>query len=136
LLRTQRLGPVVGARLRIPIYEGNQRRVFIENSSVRLKNAEINEKNVRLELERDLYNVYNRYQQDLAILEIEERNIAAARLNFSRSKDLYQLGKISNVQFRDVQLALLLSYNRIYEAKIGVRLTEIALLQLSGNLIQ
>ena len=67
---------------------------------------------------------------------MEKRNLKNAEVNFTRSRELYQLGKVTNVQFRDAQLNYLRAQVSIVNSKYQVRLSEFELIRLSGRLIQ
>ena len=81
-------------------------------------------------------NAWIDYERNLAVLEMEKRNLKNAEVNFTRSRELYQLGNVTNVQFRAAQLNYLRTQVNIINSKYQVRLSEFELIRLSGMLIQ
>ena len=80
-------------------------------------------------------NGYDAYQNSRLVLDLETQNLEAAELNFQRSRDLYRLGQATGTQFREAQLNLIRSKNRLQTAKYNAKLNELTLLKLSGQLV-
>lgn len=136
LLSAQNLGYSVGVTLSYPIFQANQRKVRTQNAKVNLESREALRLNTSDQLKTDMNNAWITYEKNLAVLDMEERNLANAKANFDRTSELYQLGKVTNVQFRDAQLNFLRSQVRIVNSKYQVRMSEFELIRLSGSLIQ
>ncbi|MFH1527207.1 MAG: hypothetical protein ABIJ40_15140 [Bacteroidota bacterium] len=58
-----------------------------------------------------------------------------AELNFERTNELFNLGKVTLTQFREPQLNLIRSKNNITELKTAIKNLEIELLKLGGILL-
>jgi len=80
-------------------------------------------------------NSYEAYRNSRLVLTLETQSLEAAELNFQRSRDLYRLGQVTSTQFREAQLNLIRSKNRMQTAKYNAKLAELSLLKLSGQLV-
>ena len=136
LLNSRNLGYNVGVTLSYPIFQGNQRKIRSQNAKVSYESSEEMRLNTVDQLRTDMNNAWINYQKNVSVLEMENRNLVNAQANFDRTRELYQLGKVTNVQFRDAQLNFLRSQVSIVNSKYQVRLSEFELIRLSGMLIK
>lgn len=136
LLSNRSLGYSAGVTLSYPIFQANIRKIKAQNAKVALLSSEEIRLNTIDQLKTDMNNAWIDYERNLAVLEMEKRNLKNAKFNFTRSRELYQLGNVTNVQFRDAQLNYLRSQVNIINSKYQVRLSEFELIRLSGMLIQ
>ncbi|MBD78381.1 MAG: hypothetical protein CL840_05645 [Crocinitomicaceae bacterium] len=136
LLNAKNLGYSAGITLSYPIFQANQRKIRSQNAKVALMSSEEMRLNTVDQLKTDLNNAWIEYEKNAAVLEMEKRNLKNAEVNFSRTRELYQLGKVTNVQFRDAQLNYLRTQVNIVSSKYQVRLSEFELIRLSGMLIK
>lgn len=129
------LGPSVGATLSWNIFDGGATNIRRQNSKINLENQEIALEQERLNLSRNVSNAWNIYKTALFVLHAEETNLRTNQRNFDRTVEQYALGQITSIVFRQAQLNLLnaqLNYNR---AKYSAKIAELALFQLSGDLL-
>ena len=90
---------------------------------------------LKLNLNGDVNNAWSIYQTALFVLKAEEKNLSTNERNFNRTSEQQSLGQITSLEFRQAQLNLLnakLNYN---QAKYNAKNAELALLQLSGELM-
>lgn len=135
ILTQQNNGYNVGAGLRFNLFNGRQVQIGIQNAKLALENQKFEQEQLRLEVTRDLRNAFDIYQNNLKLLQLEERNLVTARLNFERMESLFQLGQATNTQFREAQLNLLQSKDSIQERRYQIKLNEYELLRLSAGLL-
>ena len=129
------IGPTVGASLSWNIFDGGTTNVRKQNSKINLENQEIALEQAQLNLSRNVSNAWNIYKTALFVLHAEATNLRTNQRNFDRTVEQYALGQITSIVFRQAQLNLLnaqLNYNR---AKYSAKIAELALLQLSGDLL-
>lgn len=136
LLSAQNLGLQAGVTLSYPIFQANVRKIRSQNAQVAYESSEQLRLNTLDQLKTDLNNAWLGYQTNLMVLNMNERNLANAQANFDRTKELFQLGKVTNVQFREAQINFLRSQVNIVNSKYQVRLSEFDLIRLSGLLIK
>jgi outer membrane protein TolC len=65
---------------------------------------------------------------------LEKENLQNAKVNYEIAIDRYKLGNLSGVELREAQNSLLDAEERLIEAQLNTKLSEITLLQLSGRL--
>ena len=131
----QFLGPSVGASLNWNIFDGGATNIRRQNSKISLENQTVALEQAALNLDRNVNNAWNIYQTALFVMEAERTNLRTNQLNFDRTVEQYGLGQITGIVFRQAQINLLnaeLNYNR---AKYSAKIAELALFQLSGDLM-
>lgn len=130
------LGPSVGANLNWNIFDGGITNVRRQNSKINMENQKVSLEQTMLNLDRNVNNAWNIYQTALFVKEAERTNLRTNQLNFDRTVEQYGLGQITSIEFRQAQINLLnadLNYNR---AKYSAKIAELALFQLSGDLME
>jgi outer membrane protein TolC len=136
LLQNKTLGLDAGISLVYPLFSGGTRDMQRQNAKLQYESAKEMEMLTNDQLRRDLTNAYSSYETARSVHLLEELNAQSARENFLRTREIYLLGKATNVQLREAQLNYLRSRIQITTSKINVRLSEFELLRLSGLLIQ
>jgi outer membrane protein TolC len=89
---------------------------------------------IQLELNTILLTIYNQYTTSLYLMNLEQKNIAAAQGNVAIAIEKYNLGNITAVELRDIQQSLLQAKNRLLVETLNAKLAELQLLKLSGQL--
>lgn len=117
------------------IFNGFQQSIQIQSDKIRLKNSREQERLAEKEIQRELQNAYEDYTTNLFLLEKQNLNVQTAKLNFERTEEAFELGQVSNTDFREAQLNLLQANQELINLKINAKLSEIRLLQLSGQLL-
>ncbi len=125
-----------GISISLNLFNGFRQETRIQNAQVELKNnqevLELSQKTLR----RDILNTYETFQTNLFLIEKEELNLETARLNFERSKQQFELGQITNTEFREAQLNVSRVQQNMIRLKVQAKLSEVSLYQLSGQLIE
>jgi outer membrane protein TolC len=124
-----------GASVSWNIFDGGQTSVRRQNNMILLKNQKLGMDRLKLNLNRDVNNAWSVYQTALFVLKAQEKNLTTNERNFSRTREQQSLGLITSIEFRQAQLNLLnakLNYN---QAKYSAKNAELALLQLSGEIM-
>jgi outer membrane protein TolC len=128
-------GPLVGLNLNWNIYDGGATSTRVQNAKVALESQKINKERAQQQLDRDLNNAWTTYQTALFILDAQKKNLQTSQRNFDRTQEQNKFGQVTSIEFRQAQVNLLnasLIYN---EAKYAAKNAELALLQLSGHLL-
>ncbi len=124
-----------GLNLTYNIFNGFRNNIKLQNSKIQLENSELSEKNEKLALINSIANTYQLYEVNKTALDLEQSSLQTARLNFEKTRDLYNLGKVTLTQFRVAQLNLINSKNKISELKYSIKKNEAELKQLAGTLL-
>ncbi len=128
-------GPFLGLNMNWNIYDGGATSTRVQNAKVALENQKINKERAQQQLDRDLNNAWTTYQTALFILDAQRKNLQTSQRNFDRTQEQNKFGQVTSIEFRQAQVNLLnasLIYN---EAKYAAKNAELALLQLSGHLL-
>ena len=126
----------VGATVSFSLFNGLKAHIQRQNAQIAVHNQELLKNQARLNLEKDVISTFEAYQNSRLVLELEKHNLEVAVINFQRTEELYQLGRVTTTQFREAQLNLIQAKSGLSAAKYGAKLNEIMLLRLSGRLIQ
>jgi len=125
----------IGARLTWNLFDGGGTTVRIKNAKIAYENQELLKKQIELEVDRDILNALNIYENRLNIYAIQEQNVITNENNFERSREQFQLGRITSIEFRQAQINLLNALTNKNLAKYDAKLAELQLLQLTGQLL-
>ncbi|MFK7810916.1 MAG: TolC family protein [Maribacter sp.] len=125
----------LGATLTWNLFDGGGTNVRVKNSKIAYENQELLKEQVVLEVNRDIQNARAIYENRLNIFQIQEQNVLTNQNNFERSKEQFQLGRITSIEFRQAQINLLNAQTNKNLAKYDAKLAELQLLQLTGQLL-
>jgi len=117
------------------LFDGGTTKTRIQNSKIIKDNLLIQKEQIENELERNVSNSLEVYNNALFILRSEEKNVETSKRNFSRSKEQFILGQITSIEFRQAQVNLLNSKSNLNQSKYLTKNAELKLLQLSGELL-
>ena len=125
----------VGAGFTWNLFDGGNTITRVRNAKIVYENQELLKKQVELEVARDIQNALETYENRLTIYEIQEKAVITNQNNFERSREQYQLGRITSIQFRQAQINLLTAQTTKNLAKYDAKLAELQLLDLTGQLL-
>jgi outer membrane protein TolC len=135
LLQNTTTGLNGGINLTWNLFDGGRTITNTKNAKINFENQELFKKQTELEVERDIQNSWGNYQNALFVLDVQKKNLQTNQDNFNRSRERYQLGQISSIEFRQAQLNLLVAVLAQSQAKYNAKLAELQLLQVSGELL-
>jgi outer membrane protein TolC len=124
-----------GLSLSWNIFDSGTTKTKVQNTKISIENLAIQKEELLQELKRNVHNAWEIYQNNLFILQAEETNLATNKRNFERTQELFKLGQITSIQFRQAQVNLLNVETNLNKAKYEAKIAEIILLQLSGKLL-
>ncbi len=125
----------VGASLTWNLFDGGGTTVRVRNSKIAYENQELLQEQIELEVARDIANALAIYENRLNIFYIQQQNVLTNQNNFERSREQFQLGRITSIEFRQAQINLLNAQTTKNLAKYDAKLSELQLLQLTGQLL-
>ncbi len=124
-----------GLNLSMDIFDGNNRKREKTNAQLDVENKVIRLQEVEQDIKAELLTVYNAYQNNLRLVQMEEQNLDVARENLEIALERYKLGSLSGLELREVQKSLLDAEQRLISVKYQTKLAEISLLQISGKIM-
>ena len=125
----------VGVTVGFNLFDGNRRRER-RNARIAVQNARLEREQLEQALRADLSNLWQAYQNNLQMLNLERQNLVAAKENHEIAMERYMLGNLSGIEMREAQKSLLDAEERILSAEYDTKLCEISLLQISGKVEQ
>jgi outer membrane protein TolC len=132
---TETWNMAMGASLTWNLFDGGGTTVRVKNAKIAYENQELLQEQVALEVNRDIQNALAIYENRLEIFHIQEQNVVTNQNNFERSREQFQLGRITSIEFRQAQINLLNAQTNKTLAKYDAKLAELQLLQLTGQLL-
>lgn len=130
--RRSNLGLNFGVTVGFNLFDGNRRRER-KNARIAVQNARLEREQLEQALRADLSNLWQAYQNNLQMLNLERQNLVAAKENHEIAMERYMLGNLSGIEMREAQKSLLDAEERILSAEYDTKLCEISLLQNSGK---
>ncbi|WP_345265600.1 TolC family protein [Nibrella viscosa] len=125
-----------GIRIAVPIFNGFNQRRLIQNAKINSLTAEYQEANQRLQLQSQLEQTFNQYQNSLKLVNLEVLNYQIAIQNVDIAYERYRVGNSTAVEFRDVQRNAVAAQTRLIDAEFNAKAAEIELLRLSSTIVQ
>ena len=124
-----------GVSLSLNLFDGFRRSTQTQNAKIGVRTQTILLKQAELNLRKNVSVAYHDYQNKLEVLKVNQKQVQSAELNFKRTQEWFNLGRLTNTQFREAQLNLLRAKSNLAQAKYNAKLAEIRLTQLSGILL-
>ncbi|MFY0629362.1 MAG: TolC family protein [Flavobacteriaceae bacterium] len=124
-----------GINLSWNLFDGGGTITRVKNAKIDLENQKYQKQSILISAERDFHNAWDDYKNKLAIYRVQENNIRTSQNNFDRTKEKFKLGQVTSIEFRQAQLNLLNAELSRNQAKYQAKLSELNVLQLSGELL-
>jgi len=135
LLQNTTTGFSAGVNLTWNLFDGGSTITRVKNAQIALENQKIQKEQLKIDIERNFNNAWDDYQNKLRIFEVQENNIVTAKNNFERTKERFNIGQVTSIEFRQAQLNLLNAELSRSQAKYDAKIAEILVLQISGELL-
>lgn len=107
----------------------------LQNAKIIAENSALNYEALKLNLERSLYEVYLSYKNNIELHGLEQANRAVAQENNDIAIERYKVGNSSPLELREAQINLLEANLRLLNAAYNVKVGEIDLLLIAGQLM-
>ena len=134
-LKTSRTnGLTYGVSARMNLFNGFNTRRDKQNAKIMVESSQLRIESLENGMTAQLYQQYDAYTNSLQLLRMESQNVLAARENLSIASERYQLGDLSGIEFRESQRNFVAAESRLLLARFQVKISEISLLQLAGDL--
>ncbi|OSY87822.1 transporter [Tenacibaculum holothuriorum] len=124
-----------GLSLSWNIFDGGRTKTNVANAKIAVETQEIQKEQQEEQLERNVNNAWETYQNNLFSLQAQKKNVETNKLNFERTNERYKLGQISSIDFRQAQQNLINAELSLSRAKYNAKNSELQLLQLGGILL-
>lgn len=124
-----------GVSLSWNLFDGGSTKTRIQNAKINADNVQVQKDQVENELERNVANALEIYNNAIFIMNAETVNVETNEMNFERSEEQFKLGQITSIEFRLAQVNLLNAQSNLNKAKYEAKNAEIFLINLTGDLL-
>ena len=131
--RRSNWGGSAGITIGFNLWDGNRKREK-RNAKIEIENAQLERDRLELALKAELGNLWQAYQNNIQLLNLEKLNVITARENHEIAKERYMLGDISGIEMREAQQSMLDAEERLLSAQYQTKICEISLLLISGDI--
>jgi outer membrane protein len=135
-LYNQNIGLNLGLAATWNIFNGEITRRQIQTSKINTDILRKQEENLVVQIESDLVRAYNQYQTDKQLLKLEEENNEVAEENLKISLEKFKLGGSTILELNEAQRSLNTSLNRLTNARYNIKISELQIMSLSGEIVK
>ena len=132
----QNAGLSYGLTARWNIFNGWNNSREIQVAKLGVESGKLTKEQTALALKTDLFSIYNNYITSKKLANLETNNIKIAQRNLDITTDKMRLGTIDALELRTAQLNLVDTEFRKITADFEVKLAEIELLRMAGELVK
>ncbi|PWK24498.1 outer membrane protein TolC [Arcicella aurantiaca] len=125
-----------GLRASINIFDGYNQKRRIQNAKIGQEIANLQEGDLRNQLNTALERTYLNYRNALELIKLETENYKIARQNIDIAFERYKVGNSTSYELREVQRNAVVAETRLIEAEYNAKITEIELLRLSSKILE
>jgi len=104
------------------------------NAQLQIDNAAIVQKQVLLNVEAQISNLYVSYLTGLDLIKLGQQNVGVAKRNLDISLDKYKLGNITPLEIREAERNYLDAQARFFAAQYQSKIAEIMLKQITNTI--
>lgn len=124
-----------GINLSWNLFDGGSTITKVKNAKLNIETQKLEKERILYDIDRNFNNAWDDYSNKLLIFQIQEDNIKTAQSNFERTQEKFKIGQVNSIEFRQAQLNLLNAELSQTQAKYNAKLSELLVLQLSGELL-
>jgi len=128
------LGLNYGATLGVVLFDGMNRSRQQKNAKIEIENKKLTFDNIILQLKSDFTNIWMSYHNNISLWYLEKENQLTAEKNYEIAMERYLLGDLSGIELREAQNSLFEAEQRLVQAKYSIKICEISLIQISGQI--
>jgi outer membrane protein len=125
-----------GLRASINIFDGYNQKRRIQNAKIGQEIANLQEGDLRNQLNTALERTYLSYKNALELIKLETENYKIASQNIDIAFERYKVGNSTSYELREVQRNAVAAETRLIEAEFNAKITEIELLRLSSKILE
>lgn len=128
-------GPQIGLSVRFNLFNGGNDKREVVNEKYNSENASFQRENIQTLIRSSVLDRYNQYQSLIQRLALATDNAKVARRSLRIAGAQFEKGVINGYEFRQTQLTLILSENRVIQLELELKTLEIELNRLRGRLL-
>lgn len=130
------IGYTGSVSLKWNLFDGFKKQRALEKAKINIEVNTNKKQQTLLNIEKEVQNYYDALSHNIKLLNLENKNKVVAKINLERSKDLLNNGSITSFQFRQAQLNLLQTENRINNLNYAIKVYDYQLLRMTNELVK
>jgi outer membrane protein len=134
VLLNRSFGPQIGASLSLPVYLSGDINRQANIAKIELNSASFRLEDYKLQLNTQLQNALNQFENQQKLLQIETENAELTKENLEISIQRLRLGQTNSLEVHLAQEEFVQSSTRLINFKYNLKMAEIRLKQLMGDL--
>lgn len=135
-LLNQNLGMNLGFTASWTIFNGLNTMNNVKDMKLNLENSNFEYENLKSLTQLSLLKAFKKYQDDIAVLKLEEENNKLAKENLDISLDRFRLGANTSIEIKIAQSTYQNSLSRLSDARYSAKISETQLLKLAGSIVK
>lgn len=135
-LLNQNLGLNLGFTASWNIFNGFNNANNIKNLKLNLENSNFEYENLKTMTQLALLKAFKKYQDDLAILQLETENNSLVKENLTIALERFRVGESNSIELKVAQQSYEEAINRLSDARYSAKISETQLLKLSGGIVK
>ena len=124
-----------GLTLSWNIFDGGITRQSLEQTRLNNIGLELQKTQLIENLKLDFENAWAIYTNSLQVYKAQLKNVEISEANFKRSEAQFKIGQINSVDYRQAQLNLLNAQTLLNTTRFQIKIAEVQLLLLSGQIL-
>jgi outer membrane protein TolC len=122
-----------GLTATVPILDNQQNKRLTKQVALDIQLRQLNYEREKANISLAVLQAYKNYRAQIALLKLEEENIAIAQENLQIVQQTYKLGAGTFIQYREAQKSLEEAQNRLIGVRYAAKLAETELMRLKGG---
>jgi outer membrane protein TolC len=133
--KSDALGLSYGVNVGFKIYDGQNQRRMEKNIRVAQRNSDLEYEQQTQQVLADLYLLYSSYSAYMNLLGLERSNRELSGRKVLLAMEQYRLGQITSLELREHQRTHLDAQDRLLNAMLQAKLSEVYIMQLCGMVL-
>ena len=133
--KTDALGLSYGVDVGFKLYDGRNQRRMESNIKIEQRNRDLEYEQQMQQVLADLYLLYSSYSSYMNLLGLERSNRELSGKKVSLAMEQYRLGQITSLELREHQRTHLDAQDRLLNAMLQAKLSEVYIMQLCGMVL-
>lgn len=129
-------GPYFGFSVTMNLFQRLENRRKIKNAKLDVENADLSYQELELQMNADLAQLYNTYENNLHMVSFEKVSAEVALNNLDAALEKYKLGELAGIEFREFQRSYIDAVDREVSAIYQTKMSELSLLLISGQILK
>lgn len=130
------VGPSINLGLTYNIYSAGAIDRAKKINQLNIKNSELNLEWLQYDIEQNIKDAYVNHENNIALIPLEESNVAISKQSFDRTTSAYNLGQATYLDYQQAEFNYIQAQKRVITARYNAKLSEWQLRRLAGTIAE